>query len=123
MPCGASRCVLLLGRIALKIPRIGNPSAGLRANRWEREASQAQLDLRRGKIDHPARGSKEVLDACAAVAFALAKDPIQRIESGATDRLMPALQSRVTGFGGRRNELDNYLTENDPLLRAFTGMN
>ena len=37
MPSGAFRHVILLGQIALKIPRIRNASAGLRCNRWERE--------------------------------------------------------------------------------------
>jgi len=37
MPSGDFRRVILLGRIALKIPRIRNASAGLRCNRWERE--------------------------------------------------------------------------------------
>ena len=37
MPSGAFRHVILLGQIALKIPRIRTVSAALRCNRWERE--------------------------------------------------------------------------------------
>lgn len=85
-----------------------------------REASQVQLDLRRGKVDHPLRGSKDVLDAVAAVAFTLANDRVQRVESGHTDRLLPTLGSRITGWGGHRNELDQYSASNDPLCRALT---
>ena len=37
MPAGVFRRVLLIGRFAIKIPRLRNASQGLRCNRWERE--------------------------------------------------------------------------------------
>ena len=99
---------LLDGRIALP-----------RSSILHKEASQVQLDLRKGKIDHPPRGSKDVLDACAAVAYALTKDPIQRIEHGATARLAPRLGSVVTPIPRPPTGLEPYMAENDPFLRAF----
>jgi hypothetical protein len=37
MPCGEFRCVFLVGRFALKLPRLSNLRAGMQCNRWERE--------------------------------------------------------------------------------------
>jgi hypothetical protein len=37
MPHGDFRRVILIGRIALKFPRLRNLTKGLRCNRWERE--------------------------------------------------------------------------------------
>ena len=37
MPCGGYRCVVPLGRLAIKRPRLSNFRAGLCCNRWERE--------------------------------------------------------------------------------------
>lgn len=37
MPAGVFRNVLLLGRIAVKLPRLRAFNAGLQCNRWERE--------------------------------------------------------------------------------------
>jgi len=37
MPRGAFRFVLLLGNLAIKLPRLSNLARGLRSNRWERE--------------------------------------------------------------------------------------
>jgi hypothetical protein len=37
MPSGDFRCVFLLGRFAVKVPRIRFLSLGMRCNRWERE--------------------------------------------------------------------------------------
>jgi hypothetical protein len=40
MPCGAFRYVILIGALAVKIPRLRNFSGGMRSNRWEREMWQ-----------------------------------------------------------------------------------
>ena len=37
MPCGVFRCVLFVGKFAIKFPRLGALHAGLQCNRWERE--------------------------------------------------------------------------------------
>jgi len=37
MPCGVYRCVLMLGALAIKVPRLRQLSDGMRSNRWERE--------------------------------------------------------------------------------------
>ena len=88
-----------------------------------RELIDLQINWKRGKIDHPVNGSKDCADSVAGVVYGLSQDKRLRIESGAIDRLMPTLGSIVTGFGGRRTELDQYLVENDPLVRAFNRPN
>lgn len=82
-----------------------------------------QMDQRRQKVDHLPGQKKDVLDAVTAVAFGLVNDRVQRIESGHTDRLLPTLGSRVTGWGGPPNELEQYMPSHDPLIRSFDSMN
>ena len=65
------------------------------------------------------RGSKDVLDAVTAVAFALAIDRVQRIQSGAADRLMPQLGSVVTPIFTGPPELQRHMKSNDWLLNEF----
>jgi len=75
--------------------------------------------LRRGKADHPPKGSKDVLDAVVGVSYALLKDPVSRIESGHTGQLMPHLSSRVTPCDGYFGDLYPYMKDNDPILNEL----
>jgi hypothetical protein len=45
MSSGAFRHVILVGRYAVKVPRLRNALAGLRCNRWEREMWQTWRSL------------------------------------------------------------------------------
>ena len=83
-----------------------------------KEARTVQLDLRKGKVDHTPRGSKDVLDAVVGVTYALSKSIALQIEHDVADRMAPQLGSSVTSWG-RRTELDQFMPGNDPFLTAM----
>lgn len=101
---------------ALADSRIALP----RSPMLSKEARTVQIDLRKGKVDHTARGSKDVLDAVVGVTYALSKSVALQVTHGVIGKTGGHLQSRVT-LAGPGNELDLYMPERDPFVRAMTG--
>lgn len=85
----------------------------------QREATNVQIDYKKGKVDHPVNGSKDVLDAVVGVCYALSKDPVQRINHGATAQLAPQVGSVITGWNTTPSELQPFMKDNDSFLRAL----
>ena len=78
-----------------------------------------QFDFKRIKIDHPLKGSIDVLDSVVGVTYALSKDPAARINHDATARLGPQLGSVVTPWRSTPPELEPYMKSNDAFLHEL----
>ena len=85
----------------------------------QREATNVQIDYKRGKVDHPANGSKDVLDAVVGVCYALSKDPAQRINHGAMASMAPQLGSVITNIRPAPQELQRHMKSNDWFLNQM----
>jgi hypothetical protein len=91
----------------------------------QREALTVQIDYAKGKVDHPANGAKDCLDAVVGVCWYLTKDKALAAANDVLGKMLPTppLTSRFT-MPGRESAIDDAFagwSSRDSGLGGFSG--